>query len=176
MSASVTNIHPSGDERFRMIDSSIKRHHHRPDALIEVLHTAQEIFGHLDSDILSYVARGLRLPPSRVYGVATFYHLFRFNRTGEHQCTVCLGTACYDKGGAELLLAIEEAAGIQPGQTRADGRVSLETARCVGTCWIAPLVIFDGEVCGRQEPEMVRERVKGWLSRGPEGPPADRGA
>ena len=100
----------------------MKRHHHRPDALIEVLHTAQELFGHLDQDILFYIARGLKLPPSRVYGVASFYHLFTFKPKGKHQCTVCLGTACYVKGGADLLSAIEHATGIHPGETLADGR------------------------------------------------------
>src|SRR5690242_5519007 len=98
--AAKADLHPSGDDRFKMIDATMKRHHHLPDALIEVLHTAQEIFGHLDHDILLYVARGLKLPPSRVYGVATFYHFFTFHPKGEHTCVVCLGTACYVKGGA----------------------------------------------------------------------------
>ena len=98
--AAAADAHPSGDERFHLIDTSMKRHHHRPDALIEVLHTAQELFGHLDHDILFYIARGLTLPPSRVYGVASFYHLFRFKPKGKHQCTVCLGTACYVNGAA----------------------------------------------------------------------------
>ncbi len=162
------DAHPSGDERFHLIDTSMKRHHHRPDALIEVLHTAQELFGHLDHDILFYIARGLTLPPSRVYGVASFYHLFRFKPKGKHQCTVCLGTACYVNGGAELLSAIEHATGIHPGDALADGRLSLETARCLGACGIAPVVVFDGKVCGKQDPDMVSDRVKGWLSRGPE--------
>ena len=128
----------------------MKRHHHRPNALIEVLHTAQELFGHLDHDILFYIARGLTLPPSRVYGVASFYHLFRFKPKGKHQCTVCLGTACYVNGGAELLSAIEHATGIHPGGARwqmvdsrwrrhvawvpAGSRRSWSsTARCVGS-------------------------------------------
>jgi bidirectional [NiFe] hydrogenase diaphorase subunit len=166
--APAAELHPSGDQRFQIIDTSMSRHHHRPDALIEALHAAQELFGHLDHDILLYVARGLKLPPSRVYGVATFYHLFTFKPKGKHHCTVCLGTACYVNGGAGLLAAIEAATGIHAGQTRADGRVSLDTARCVGACGIAPLVVFDGTVCGNQEPEMVQERVKGWLSSGPE--------
>ncbi len=161
------DAHPSGDERFRMIDTSMKRHHHRPDALIEVLHTAQKIFGHLDHDILFYVAHHLNLPPSRVFGVASFYHLFRFKPIGEHQCTVCLGTACFVKGGVSLLSAIEQATGIHPGQTLADGGLSLDTARCVGACGLAPVVIFDGNVCGNQNPEIVVKRVKGWLKHGP---------
>ncbi len=154
--------HPSGDERFRAIDAAMKRHHHRPDALIEILHTAQEIFDHLDHDILLYVARGLRLPPSRVYGVATFYHLFTFVPKCDHECTVCLGTACFVKGGLELLTAVEEETGLHPGQCRGDNRLSLQTARCIGSCGIAPVVVFDGTVCGNQEPDMIRERVKGW--------------
>jgi bidirectional [NiFe] hydrogenase diaphorase subunit len=163
-----TEVHPSGDARFQMLDTSMKRNHYRPDALIEILHTAQDLFGHLDHDVLFYVARGLKLPPSRVYGVATFYHLFRFKPKGEHQCTVCLGTACYVKGGSELLAAVEDASEILPGQTRSDCRVSLDTARCLGACGIAPVVVLDGKVCGKQEPEMVRERVKGWIGRGSE--------
>jgi len=166
-STAAADAHPSGDERFKMIDTSMKRHHNRPDALIEVLHTAQDIFGHLDHDILFYVASGLNLPPSLVYGVASFYHLFRFKPKGTHQCTVCLGTACFVKGGAGLLSAIEQAAGIHAGQMLADGALSLDTARCVGACGIAPVAIFDGQVAGHQTPETVAEHVKGWLSHGP---------
>jgi hypothetical protein len=72
------DVHPSGDDRFKMLDATIKRHRFAPGALIEVLHTAQELFGHLQPDILYSIAHSLKLPPSRVYGVATFYHSFRF--------------------------------------------------------------------------------------------------
>lgn len=166
--ATAMRLHASGDERFREIDAAMQRHHHRADALIEVLHTAQEVFGHLDQDILLYVARGLKLPPSKVLGVATFYHLFRFKAKSEHECSVCLGTACFVNGGDALLAAIEEEAGVKVGEDEGDGRFRLLTARCVGACGIAPVVVFDGQVCGHQEPEMVRERVKGWLNRGSE--------
>src|SRR4051794_23430579 len=89
----------STDARFARLDTAMKRHHLQPDALIEVLHVAQEIFGHLDHGLLHYVARGLKLPPSRVYGVATFYHLFTFAPKGRHTCVVCRGTACFVRGG-----------------------------------------------------------------------------
>ncbi len=159
--------HPSGDDRFARLDVSMNRRMRRGDALIEVLHDAQLIFGRLDHDVLMYVARGLRLPPSRVYGVATFYHLFRFNAVADHNCVVCLGTACYVKGGDELLRAAEEGGGVRPGQTHPSGRLSLETARCVGTCGLAPVVVYDDEVLGNQQPALVRERVKGWLRHEP---------
>lgn len=169
------DAHPSGDDRFRLLDTSMRRNRHRPDALIEVLHEAQDIFGHLDPDILLDVARGLKLPPSRVHGVATFYHLFRFAARAEHRCTVCLGTACYVNGGADLLAVVEQATGIRAGQAPPDRRLSLETARCLGACGIAPIVVFDGAVCGHQRTADVRERVEGWLTRGPERAPTDRG-
>jgi bidirectional [NiFe] hydrogenase diaphorase subunit len=159
--------HPSGDPRFGMIDAAMKRHRYQQDALIEVLHTAQELFGCLGADLLLYVAHGLKLPPSRVYGVATFYHLFTLTPKGEHTCAVCLGTACYVKGGEELLVAIERATGAHPGRPTADGRISLETARCLGSCGIAPVVVFDGAVCGHQTPSSALERIGEWIGHGP---------
>lgn len=158
--------HPSGDDRFRYLDAAMKRHRYRPDALIEVLHTAQELFGYLEPDLLRYVARGLRLPPSRVHGVATFYHLFTFTPKGEHTCTICTGTACYVKGADALLGVVEHLTGTQPGKTTPDGRISLETARCLGACGLAPIVVFDGKVVGQISAEQLAERVKGWLDHG----------
>lgn len=159
--------HPSGDNRFRMLDASMKRHRFAPEALIEVLHTAQELFGFLKPDILYYVAHNLKLPPSRVYGVATFYHFFTFAPKGEHTCVVCTGTACYVKGADRLLATIEGELGTIAGKTTADGRVSLGTARCLGACGLAPVVVYDGEVAGNQAPEAALERLKGWGGHGP---------
>jgi bidirectional [NiFe] hydrogenase diaphorase subunit len=80
--------HPSGDTRFELLDKTLKRLRYQQDTLIEVLHSAQDIFGFVREDVLMYVAKALELPPSRVYGVATFYHLFSFKPKGEHSCTV----------------------------------------------------------------------------------------
>jgi bidirectional [NiFe] hydrogenase diaphorase subunit len=158
--------HPSGDSRFQMLDATMKRHRFAPDALIEVLHTAQELFGYLQPDLLYYIAHGLKLPPSRVYGVATFYHSFSFAPRGKHTCVVCTGTACYVKGADRLLAAIEGGVGTIAGQTTADGQVSLLTARCLGACGLAPVVVYDGEVSGNQKPEAALDRMKGWISDG----------
>lgn len=158
--------HPSGDKRFKVLDITMKRNQYRQDALIEVLHKAQEAFGFLEEDVLVYIARGLKLPLSRVYGVATFYHLFSLKPSGAHTCVVCLGTACYVKGGGEVLAVLEKEAGIQQGETTPDGQVSLMTARCIGACGIAPAVVFDGTVAGKLTPEGALERVKGWLKEG----------
>ncbi|MDB9482951.1 NAD(P)H-dependent oxidoreductase subunit E, partial [Dolichospermum circinale CS-537/05] len=86
---------PSGDKRLKILDATIKRHQYQQDALIEILHRASELFGYLEADLLLYISHSLKLPPSRVYGVATFYHLFSLAPKGVHKCVVCTGTACY---------------------------------------------------------------------------------
>src|SRR5262245_14287077 len=150
-----------------MLDASMKRHRFAQDALIEVLHTAQELFGFLQPDILYYVAHHLKLPPSRVYGVATFYHFFSFTPKGEHTCVVCLGTACYVKGAAHVLAALEKRFGLHAGETGKDGKVSLLTARCLGACGLAPAVVFDGATAGMVDAEGALGHVKGWTGDGP---------
>lgn len=158
--------HPSGDPRFKVIDRTLKRLQYQQDALIEVLHTAQESFGFLSPDILIYVARQLKLPPSWVYGVATFYHFFSLKPTGEHNCVVCLGTACYVKRAAEVLAGLQTFYGIESGQTTPDGKMSLSTARCLGSCGLAPVLVLDGEVIGRDIPELLLQRVQQRLAAG----------
>ena len=153
-----------GDNRMKMLEATMKRHQYQADALIEVLHTAQELFGYLDTDLLLHVAHSLKVPPSRVFGVATFYHFFSLKSQGEHTCVICMGTACYVKGAANLVAAAESLCGVKAGETTSDGKVSVLTARCLGACGIAPAAILDGEVVGHQTPETLRERVEGWLS------------
>ena len=116
--------HPSGDDRFNLIDKHLRRVQYGQDQLIETLHLAQDVFGYLDDGILLYLATALRLPPSMVYGVATFYHLFTFDPPGDHSCTVCTGTA-----------------------------------RCIGSCGLAPVMVLDGEVLAHQSPESALEVV-----------------
>ncbi len=157
-----TPPHPSGDKRFKLLDVAIKRHQFRQDALIEVLHTAQELFGYLDNDVLIYVGRSLRVPLSRVYGVATFYNFFSMKPPGEHTCVVCMGTACYVKGAGQILQALEQKHEIKAGETTPDGKLSLVTARCLGACGLAPAVVFDGEVAGKIGTEQTLERVHAW--------------
>jgi bidirectional [NiFe] hydrogenase diaphorase subunit len=152
------------DQRLKLLEATMKRYQYQADALIEVLHTAQELFGFLSPDLLRHVARRLKLPPSRVYGVATFYHFFTLAPRGAHTCVVCLGTACYVKGSAKILAAVERESGILPGDTTDDARLSLLTARCLGACGIAPAVVYDGVVSGHQAVDDVVERVKGWLA------------
>jgi bidirectional [NiFe] hydrogenase diaphorase subunit len=159
----------SGDPRYELLEATLKRHQHRQDALIEVLHAAQKLFGFLEPALLRFVAQQLKLPPSRVYGVATFYHLFTLKPRGRHTCIVCTGTACYVKGADRLLAAVSQATGIEPGQTTPDGELTLCTVRCLEPCGIAPVAVLDGTVHGQVTPETLLEHVKGWLSRGTVG-------
>jgi len=154
------------DNRFKLLDAAMKRNQHQPDALIEVLHTAQELFGFLKDDLLLYITHKLKLPPSKVYGVATFYNFFSLAPKGEHSCIVCMGTACYVKGAAGIVTAVEKANNIKSGETTEDGKLTLLNARCVGACGIAPAVILDGVMTGYLTPDKVVEKTKEWRGNG----------
>ena len=153
------------DKRFEILEVFMKKHQFRQDALIEVLHKAQELFGFLEDDLLLFVASKLKLPPSRVYGVATFYHFFTLKPKGEHTCVVCMGTACYVRGADKILAAVEEQIKIQPGETTPDNRVSLLTARCIGACGIAPAVVYDGTVTPRQSAGAAVDQIRKWEAK-----------
>jgi bidirectional [NiFe] hydrogenase diaphorase subunit len=155
---------PSQDKRWKLVDATIRRHGYQSHSLIEAMHTVQETFGYLDEGALKYVASALRVPLSKVYGVATFYHFFTLKPKGEHTCVVCMGTACYIKGAGGLLAAVEAKHGIKPGETTPDGKLSLLTARCVGSCGIAPAVVMDGEVVGKVERSEFLGRIAKWMN------------
>lgn len=130
------------------IDQVMGRHGHQPDALIEVLHQVQLLCGYLPKPSLLQVARGLKLPFSRVYGVASFYHLFHLSPPATHQCQVCLGTACVVKGGFQLARQLEEYLGLNLGSSETSGDWSLLETQCLGTCGQAPALMVDGAVMG----------------------------
>ncbi|WP_370326167.1 NAD(P)H-dependent oxidoreductase subunit E [Euzebya sp.] len=138
---------------FDPLDSFLRRARYAQDQLIEALHVAQDLYGHLSDEVLIHLARELRIPASRVYGVATFYHLFSFDPPGAHTCTVCTGTACFVKGADDIVQAVQTTYGVAPGGTTADGDLGLNTARCLGSCGLAPVMVLDGEVRGHQNVE-----------------------
>lgn len=135
-------------DRTRQLDTLIARHHYAGDALIEILHAAQQLYGYLSPPILNDIARKLRLPPSRVLGVATFYHLFRFTPPEKHTASVCLGTACYVEGAAALADTVRKC-----GWT-------LEIDRCAGACGLAPLVVCDGVPLSRVTPDQLESHLQ----------------
>lgn len=152
-------------ERLARLEALLLRHGRRPDALVEVLHEAQALWGFLPREVLRRVAQALGLAPSRVLGVASFYHLFRLAPRGAHTCTVCTGTACQVNGAGSLLSRVEAEGGLAVNGTSADGQLSLAAVRCVGACGVAPVVLYDGALAGRQEAAGVLERLAAWRRR-----------
>jgi bidirectional [NiFe] hydrogenase diaphorase subunit len=153
---------PDQDKRWKLVDATMRRVGHHARGLIESLHTVQEAFGYLDEQAIRYVALSLRVPLSRAFGVATFYHFFTLKPAGEHTCVICLGTACYIKGAPQLLNAMKEQLGIAPGETTADGKVSVLTARCLGSCGLAPAVVYDHDVAGKVTAPELSRQIEKW--------------
>jgi len=151
---------PSDDKRWKLVNGAMRRNGYAEHSLIETLHSVQSAFGYLDEPAMRFVAGSLDLPLSKVYGVATFYHLFMLKPKGRHACVVCTGTACYIKGAGALVEAMAQRFGVNPGETSADDRLSVLTARCVGACGLAPAVVVDGNVLGRQAPGELAARIE----------------
>lgn len=138
----------------------MKEHGFKESALLEILHRAQEIYGYLDKDLLMDVAGSLNLPPSHVYGVVTFYSIFKLTEPGEHIVTGCLGTACYVKGVEEIMQAIEREFNVRRGETTSDRKLSLFLTRCIGACAMAPNIVVDGEVIGKATKEVAIVKIR----------------
>jgi bidirectional [NiFe] hydrogenase diaphorase subunit len=155
---------PSDDKRWKMVEVTMRRSGYASHALIETLHRVQGLFGYLDEPAMQFVAESLGLPLSKVYGVATFYHLFSLKPQGKHTCVVCQGTACYIKGAKSIVEAVRNMAGIKPGETTEDKKVSLVVAHCIGACGLAPATVLDGEVMRKATPDGVAARVQEWLN------------
>jgi bidirectional [NiFe] hydrogenase diaphorase subunit len=152
---------PDESKRWKIVEATMRRNGFRGDALIETLHTVQSVFGFLDKPALLFVANALNVAPSRVHGVATFYHFFQLRPQGARLCSICTGTACHIKGSQELLGYVKENFGLKPGETTPDGELSLATVRCIGACGLAPAIVVDGEVLGTASVEALDRRLKG---------------
>lgn len=150
---------PSNDKRWKLVNATMRRSGYADHALIEALHSVQDAFGYLDEEAMRFVADSLDLPLSKVYGVATFYHLFMLKPQGRHSCVVCTGTACYIQGAGALIEGIEQRFGVNPGETTEDGALSVMTARCVGACGLAPAVVIDGQVSGKLDSEALNAKL-----------------
>lgn len=152
------------DDRYKMVEKTMKKLNYDKSALIETLHTAQGSFGYLENETLKFIARRLKLPYSKVYGVATFYHFFRLKPKGKHTIVVCMGTACYIKDANKILKKLEDKFNIKAGETTKDELLSLVSARCVGSCSLAPIAIYDNKAIGHlgieQSIEEAQELIK----------------
>ncbi len=142
-------------EQEELLRQVIAKHKGDPGATMPVLQEAQEIFGYLPEEVQIIIAEGLDVPLSEVFGVASFYAQFSMNPKGRHRISVCLGTACYVKGAADILAAVEKKLDIKSGSVTLDGKFSLDSCRCVGACGLAPVMMVDSDVYGRLTPDQV---------------------
>lgn len=130
--------------------------------LIEILRTAQEIFGYLPVEVQEFIAAEMGIPASKVYGVVTFYNFFSMKPRGRHMLNVCMGTACYVKGAPRLVQMITDELGAQMGETTSDGRFTISAVRCVGACSLAPVFVIGEDTYGRIE---TRDKIIDVLKR-----------
>lgn len=147
------------DPRTKLISAKMKKENYRPDALIEILHTAQNAYGYLPMNVLAFITKSLKIPPSRVYSTVTFYHFFSLKSKGEHTCLVCTGTACYVKGAQAILDSIEKDFHLTPGNVTSNNKLGLQVARCIGACGLAPAIVVDDEVMAKVNATNIKEKI-----------------
>jgi NADH:ubiquinone oxidoreductase subunit E len=136
------------DEMWTRIDAIIKTNRPISGSIITALRECQNVVGYLPVELLDYISAGLNLPPSDVYGVASFYALFSMQPKGRHTIKLCLGTACYVKGIKEVMNRIENQYKVKEGGTTEDRRFSLEGVRCLGACGLAPVMVIGSDTHG----------------------------
>jgi NADH-quinone oxidoreductase subunit E len=130
-------------------------------ALIPALQKAQEIYGWLPKEVLEVIAREMRVPLSRIYGVVTFYAQFYLQRRGRHVCRQCDGTACHVRGSARIIDVAQDHLGIKAGETTPDYRMTYEVVYCLGSCGLAPVAMVDDKVVGHLVPESMVKILDG---------------
>jgi NADH:ubiquinone oxidoreductase subunit E len=146
---------PTEEELLVQLDDVLKDYVEMPGALIPVLQIAQRLFGYLPESALRKIALALDKPYSEVAGVVSFYSFFTTVPRGKHLVRVCLGTACYVRGGKPVLSALKSTLGIEVGETTADRFFSLDVGRCFGACGLAPVIMIDDDVHQRVKPGQV---------------------
>ena len=127
----------------------------KPGGLIMILHKTQEIFGYISRESAGKLAKITGIPLARIYGVVTFYHFFKTTKPGKHRVSVCMGTACYLKGGQDLLEETRRHLGLAPNEVTEDGLFSVDPVRCVGCCGLAPLLTVGTETFGKLTTTMI---------------------
>ena len=153
MKKKMTTIPFNGTQKQKEeLDAVIEELRGEEGALMPIMQRAQDIYGYLPLEVQRYIALGLDIPVSEVYGVATFYSQSLLNPKGEHPVSVCLGTACYVKGSGKLMERLETLLGVKNGEITADCRFSLDATRCIGACGLAPVLTIGEDVYGRLEP------------------------
>jgi NADH-quinone oxidoreductase subunit E/NADP-reducing hydrogenase subunit HndA len=146
-------------EEIQKVDRAINKSKNKRGALIPILQEIQKKIGFLPIEAQKQVALGLNIPEKDVYGVVTFYSFFTMVPRGKINIRVCLGTACYVKGGKRIIDRIGRELGINPGETTSDRMYSLQANRCLGACGIAPIIVINDKVCQKVKPEKVMDLI-----------------
>lgn len=147
-------------EQYRKIDAIINKYKDKPGSLIPVLQQSQDVCGYLPHVIQRYIAKGMKMSPSVVFGVATFYSFFTLVPRGKHVIRVCLGTACYVKRSEEILDKLKDELDIEVGGITPDKKYSLEAVRCLGACGLAPVVVIGQDTYGDVAATKVMDIIK----------------
>lgn len=147
---------------FRQIQQLLEDTRGEAGSVIRTLEKTQGVLGYLPTPVLKTISRDLRIPLSEVYGIASFYNFFTLAPRGRYVIQTCMGTACYVRGGERILAAIKKEYGIEPGQTTADGRFSLEVVRCLGCCGLAPVVAIEDKVFRQMTPQRVLDVLRSY--------------
>lgn len=147
----------SEQELYARLDASLAEYKNKSGGLIPVLQIAQGIFGYLPKEVLKYIAAALNKPYSEVAGVVSFYSFFSTNPKGKYTIRVCLGTACYVRGGKDILEALKKELKIDVGETTEDRLFSLEVGRCFGSCGLAPVILVNEDVHRRVKVSKIGE-------------------
>ena len=134
------------EKAFEKIANVIDLYKDKEGSLIQVLHLAQVIYGYLPMELLEFIADNMGIPLCEVTGVVSFYSFFSTVPRGEHTIRVCMGTACYVRGGKKIVEFLQDRLGVELGGTTADGKFTFEIARCIGACGLAPAMMIDGKV------------------------------
>jgi NADH:ubiquinone oxidoreductase subunit E len=152
-------------ELLRRLDEVLKDYQDKPGALIPVLQITQGIFGYLPESALKRIAKGLGKSYSEVAGVVGFYSFFSTVPRGRHLIRVCLGTACYVRGGKRVLDSVKQKLKVDVGETTPDRMFSLEIARCFGACGLAPTIVIDNDVHQRVKPARIMDLLESYRAK-----------
>ena len=148
------------------ISAFIEEWKSKPGNLIMVLHQVQQTYGYIPRNIAIEISERLSVPLAKIYGVVTFYNFFKLEKAGKYKIQVCLGTACYIRGGDDLLKALEKELGIGLNSTTPDGLFSIEAVRCLGCCGLAPVIVVKGNVHGRLTAKDVPAIIEQYRKQG----------
>ncbi|HPY77975.1 MAG TPA: NADH-quinone oxidoreductase subunit NuoE [Anaerohalosphaeraceae bacterium] len=167
----MTEVQTQKLQALRSYMQEIKDRENPESYLIGILHKVQDVYGYLPREMMDEVAQTLLIPTAHIWGVATFYHYFNLEPIGQHVISVCMGTACYVKGAAAVLETLKKELGVEVGQTTEDKLFTLQEARCLGACGIAPVIMIDEKIYGELDRKKTIDIINQYRRAGSVGKP-----